>query len=117
VVQVTVRDPQGRNPKCRPAVVISRDDEIAAGGDVWVVGVTGQSGREPSLEVELQYDPQGKCRTGLRKPSVALCGWLTKVAASDVVRCVGHIPPVAMALIALKVEEVRKALLEPPSGT
>jgi mRNA-degrading endonuclease toxin of MazEF toxin-antitoxin module len=72
-------DPQGRNPKRRRAAVITPTDQIGPGGEIWVVGITSQIGREPTLEVRLRYGPPGRCATGLTKPSAALCSWLQKV--------------------------------------
>ena len=40
VVWVTLPDPQGRNPKRRPAIILTPTDEITAEGEVWVVGIT-----------------------------------------------------------------------------
>lgn len=116
IVRVELLDPQGRNPKYRPAVVVSSNEEITPGGEVWVVGITGTEGREPALEVPLQHDPKGVCRTGLRKPSVAACWWLVKVPVISI-EWDGrrHVPPLDLADIAERVDAVRRRAAELPS--
>jgi hypothetical protein len=42
IVWVEILDPQGRNRKCRPAVIVTPDADIRADGEVWVVAVSKQ---------------------------------------------------------------------------
>ena len=73
VVWVTIPDPQGRNAKCRPAIILTPTEQITDDGDVWVVGVTTTSELAPAeVQVELQYDARGNCRSGLRERSWAV---------------------------------------------
>src|SRR5207244_4208879 len=76
---VPIHDPQGRNPKPgRPFVVISRNEEIAQEDRVLAVGITGELDQSPADHcVELPHGP--RCKTGLSKPSAALCTWLIDI--------------------------------------
>lgn len=67
IVQVEVLDSQGRNPKVRPAVIITPDEAIRWDGEVDVVAITTQLDQAPEDDqVKLQFDPRGTCRTQLR---------------------------------------------------
>jgi hypothetical protein len=43
IVWVELTDPQGRNPKCRPAVIVTPTEDIRADGEVscMVIGLQG----------------------------------------------------------------------------
>src|SRR5438552_7296188 len=77
IVWVQLPDPQGRNPKCRPAVVVTPDADIRADGEVWVVAISTQLDQAPAeAQVELPWDRRGHPRTGLRERSAAVCTWM-----------------------------------------
>ena len=40
IVQVEILDPRGRNPKVRPAVIVTPDESISLDGEVDVVAIT-----------------------------------------------------------------------------
>src|SRR4029077_19453103 len=40
IIWVEILDPQGRNPKCRPAVILTADADIRPDGEVWVVAIS-----------------------------------------------------------------------------
>lgn len=76
VVLVNVRDPNGRNAKDRPAVVIKI---LPPGNLLLLVCATTQF--DPSNpaddEIPLPYHPKrGVSRSGLTEPCVAKCRWL-----------------------------------------
>jgi mRNA-degrading endonuclease toxin of MazEF toxin-antitoxin module len=90
---VELPDPQGRNPKCRPAVIVTPDAEIRADGDVWVVGISTQLGEAPAdVQVELPWDRRGHPRTGLRERCAAVCTWMEKVSVAAIQDCAGTVP-------------------------
>ena len=67
VILVDVFDPQNRNPKTRPAVIISETSEIEAEGLIECVAVTTMiPDKVPDDCVMLPFDPAGKSRSGLR---------------------------------------------------
>ena len=104
IVWVELPDPQGRNPKCRPAVIITPTPDIVPGGVVRVVGIsTRLDAAPPEVTVALQWDPRGNCRTGLREQSVAVCNWVAHVPLSAIQGQGGVVPPRQMMEIAAKV--------------
>lgn len=107
VVWVTLNDPQGRNPKRRPAVIITPTDDITPDGEVWVVGVTTTAELAPEeVRTLLQYDPQGKCRSGLRERCWAVSTWVAKMPASAIETYAGTIPGPQMAEIHKKIQSL-----------
>ena len=77
IVYVTVSDPQGRNPKRRPAIVLTPTDEIAEDGSVQLVAISNPTEHAPSEhQVLLPWHPQGQCGTRLRQESAAVCTWV-----------------------------------------
>jgi mRNA-degrading endonuclease toxin of MazEF toxin-antitoxin module len=102
---VTIPDPQGRNPKRRPAVILTPTDAIEPNGEVWVVGITTRFDLAPAeVQTELQYDPRGNCRSGLRERSWAVSTWVAKVAVSAIEGYAGTIPGRQMAEIHQKIQ-------------
>jgi mRNA-degrading endonuclease toxin of MazEF toxin-antitoxin module len=102
VIVVDLLDPQGRNPKDRPCVLLSSSERIAAGGPFEVVAITTFTPDPlPFDHVALPWQPQGqtRSRTGLDKPNAVVCSWLVEVEASRVVRTIGHVPGKRMSQI------------------
>ena len=57
IVWVELPDPQGRNPKCRPAVIVTPSADIKPDGEVWVVAISSQTDAAPAeVQVELPWD-------------------------------------------------------------
>ena len=84
IVWVTVPDPQGGNPKRRPAVILSATGEIDPSGEVLVAAITTDLGRARFSEtVELPSLPTGHPETKLKKSSEVVCSWVTRVAVAD----------------------------------
>lgn len=103
-IWVRLADPQGRNPKRRPAIILTPTDEIKADGDVWVVGVsTTFELAPPEVQTELQFDPRGTCRSGLRERCWAVATWVAKVSLLDVEEYAGVIPGRQMIEIRRKI--------------
>src|SRR5262245_60953780 len=89
VVNAPVLDPQGRNLKIRPCVVIACTETRVA-----IVGITSTLGEiGPSDRVDLPFSPNpaSPCYTGLRRESAANCAWQTVVGVEEVVEVIGHI--------------------------
>jgi mRNA-degrading endonuclease toxin of MazEF toxin-antitoxin module len=64
---VELLDPQSRNRKCRPAVIVTPDADIQADGEVWIVAITTTLSAAPAEDqVELPWDRRGHPRTGLK---------------------------------------------------
>src|SRR5687767_12278805 len=90
IVWATVRDPRGRNPKRRPAVVVS-DRETSGAIDVVAVS-TSVTDPPPSDCVPLPWDPQGRASTRLRRRCVAVCSWAVILAADELEDTGGYVP-------------------------
>jgi mRNA-degrading endonuclease toxin of MazEF toxin-antitoxin module len=89
-------DPQGRNPKLRPAVIVSPNEEIqpdAPESSVLVVAVsTRLDASAPEVSVELPWQRDRHPKTGLRERCVAVCNWLDRVELKDIQEYAGVVP-------------------------
>jgi mRNA-degrading endonuclease toxin of MazEF toxin-antitoxin module len=93
IVWVELFDPQGRNRKCRPAVIVTPDADIRADGEVWVVAISTQLQEAPAeVLVELPWDRRGHPRTGLKERCAAVCTWMEKVAVASIQGSAGIVP-------------------------
>jgi mRNA-degrading endonuclease toxin of MazEF toxin-antitoxin module len=73
-VWVELLDPQGRNPKRRPAVVITPTADIRADDEVVVAALSSQTDQSPSeVSVPVPWQTGGHPRTTLNRPNVVVC--------------------------------------------
>jgi len=83
IVWVELLDPQGRNPKRRPAVVLTPSAEIRSDGEVVVAALSSQTDQSPSdVSVPVPWQPNGHPRTKLNRRNVVVCTWLVTVSVS-----------------------------------
>jgi mRNA-degrading endonuclease toxin of MazEF toxin-antitoxin module len=117
---VELADPQGRNPKCRPAVVVSPDAEIRDDGDVWVVAITTQLSEAPAeVQVELPWERRGHVRTKLKERCAAVCSWMAKVSAATLQDYAGVVPGRQMLEILTRIKpfkDVEDSAQPPPTN-
>lgn len=93
IVWVELLDPQDRNRKCRPAVIVTPDADIRDDGEVWLVAISTQLDAAPAeVQVELPWDRRGHPRTGLRERCAAVCTWMEKVSVAGIQGCAGIVP-------------------------
>jgi mRNA-degrading endonuclease toxin of MazEF toxin-antitoxin module len=93
IVWVELLDPQDRNLKCRPAVIVTADTDIQDDGEVWVVAISTQLSEAPAeVQVELPWDRRGHPRTGLKERCAAVCTWMEKVSVTSIQGCAGIVP-------------------------
>jgi mRNA-degrading endonuclease toxin of MazEF toxin-antitoxin module len=93
IVWVELLDPQGRNRKCRPALIVTPDVDIHADGEVWVVAISTLFDQVPAeAQVELPWDRRGHARTGLKERCAAVCTWLEKVSVANFQGFAGVVP-------------------------
>src|SRR5262245_17460233 len=107
IVWVAVPDPQGRNLKERPCVVVGCSDTHVA-----VIGVTSTlDALDAADRVDLPYsnDPAHPCYTGLKRPSAADCHWQEIVKVGEVASVMGHLLPEHLGRIVTRVRELRAA--------
>ena len=93
IVWVELPDPQGHNPKCRPAVIVTPTDDIRPDGDLWVVAISTQLDAAPAnAQVELPWKRGGHPRTKLKERCAAICSWMVKVTADSIKESAGVVP-------------------------
>ncbi len=109
IVLVEVLDPQSCNAKTRPAVIISRTEEIQSEGLIACVGVSSAvPDRIPDDCVLLPFAPGGKSRTGLKLRSAAVCSWLFQITEDEIEKYIGVAPPQKLQEILACIEERKK---------
>jgi hypothetical protein len=110
IIIAPIVDPQGRNPKNRPAVVITPTADILPGGAVQVVAVSSQTDRAANAVcVPLPWQrPNGHPRTRLNEQCAAICTWLVDVPISDILGYKGITPDKSLFEILRIVRDLRK---------
>jgi mRNA-degrading endonuclease toxin of MazEF toxin-antitoxin module len=112
IIEAEVVDPQGRNRKPRPFVIVTATEEIREGEPFVAVAVSTTFPHPiPDDCVELPYHPGGQSHTGLRRRSVAVCRWRESLTHADVIRHIGRVPDRQMLVI---LEKVAKYPAGPP---
>jgi mRNA interferase MazF len=108
---VELLDPQGRNRKCRPAVIVTPDSDIRADGEVWVVAISSQMKESPrEAQVDLPWDRNGHPKTGLKERCAAVCTWMEKVPVASIQAFAGVVPGRQLLGIQTRIKP-----LEPPA--
>lgn len=111
IVWAELLDPQGRNPKVRPAVVVTATPEIRPDGDVVVVAVTTQLDSAPAeVCIELPWQRGGHPRTKLNQRNVAVCTWLVTLPVAEIESVGGVVPFTQLA----RILDIVRALEPPP---
>ena len=107
-------DPQGRNPKDRPCVIVTPNVDLEAGMPLQVVAITTFiPDPMPDDHVPLPWQAPRHPKTGLNRRNAAVCSWLARVAEDRVIRSVGFIPGKQLMEIAEILERRRHAEGEP----
>jgi mRNA-degrading endonuclease toxin of MazEF toxin-antitoxin module len=108
IVVAKIADPQGRNPKSRPVVVVTPPASVAPAETLGVVAISTQVGMAPrAVCVELPWQNGGHPRTGLDKRCEAVCTWLATVTVADVEREIGSAPADRMLKILQIISSLR----------
>ncbi len=94
-------DPQGRNPKDRPCVVMTNNASPTPEGSQLVVAIsTIVPDPPPTGYALLPWQRPHHPKTGLNKPNAAICTWIAEIADSRVLRRLGIVPNRQLSLIA-----------------
>jgi hypothetical protein len=97
-----VLDPQGKNAKTRPVMLVAPVDADDEDEEAFLLGVaiTTEFGRpiEPPF-VEMEYGEHGRCRTGLNESAVAHALWFADRPLSAIVQRLGFGGDVALAKV------------------
>jgi mRNA-degrading endonuclease toxin of MazEF toxin-antitoxin module len=112
IIWATICDPNGKNPKERPAVIVTATAELRADGPIVVVAITSRLKDPLSPDhVELPWQRGGHPRTGLKKRCAALCAWLIVIRPSDITEYAGVVPESKMRAI---LERIPRIPSQPP---
>lgn len=85
IIWVELRDPQGRNPKRRPAVILTSTSEIRDDGEVVIAALSSQIDQSPpEVSVEVPWHRNGHPRTKLNRRNVVVCNWLTTLSVAAI---------------------------------
>ena len=108
IVWATTSDPRGQNPKKRPIVILSADNDIRAGAHLDGVAVSSTIPDPPPPEcVELPWDQKGTAPTGFRRRCVAVCNWGVHVAFEAVEATGKHVPPRVVSQILERIAHLK----------
>ena len=108
IVAIEVLDPENRNPKVRPVVIVSPTDEIGFDAPFWGVAITGTLPRLlPKEYVPIPYHRAGHPRTGLKKRCAAKCDWFVEIHNDQVVRSIGRVPVAVLSSIIQQVDALK----------
>jgi len=78
---------KGGKAKRRPVVITTSDAEITAETELAGIVCSHTSANvepRPADYVEIPHHPAGRCRTKLRKPTVAVCRWPVKLKKEEI---------------------------------
>ncbi len=104
IVWVTVRDPNGQNPKERPAVIVTATAEILPDRPIVAVAITGTLKNPlPPECVVLPWHRDKHPRTGLNKRCAAQCRWLIEIDPGEIKDYAGIVPEAIMVEILARI--------------
>ena len=110
IILVEVLDPQNRNSKTRPAVIVSTTEEIEADGNIACVAITTSvPDTLPAECILLPFNLAGKSRTGLKARSAAMCSWVFEVTEDKIEKYIGLVPPKQLQEILACLEKRRES--------
>ncbi|MSR59806.1 MAG: hypothetical protein EXS05_19575 [Planctomycetaceae bacterium] len=116
IIWVRVVDRNGRNSKCRPAVIVTPTAEIVPGARLIAVAATSTLSRPiPQNQIELPWHNNGHPKTGLYKRCVAICDWLFEFDQDAIEDSPGIVPPAILRNILANIpDDPGGILLQPP---
>lgn len=97
IVWAELPSSDGTTKKRRPAVIVTRTSEIVASKPFEVVSASTKFSEPlPDDQVHLPWHRDGKVRTQLRQPTVAVCSWACEILETDILQYGGVVPPKVM---------------------
>ena len=104
IVRARVCDPQGRNPKVRPLIVLTPNAELDSKQLIAVVAITSKFANPPlDDEIPLPFDPRTTCLHTTAQACVAKCSWREEINIADVIETKGFVSRKLLAEILAKV--------------
>ncbi len=105
IIWAELNDPQGKNRKRRPAVILTATDEIKPGEPIVVVGVSTQFDQSsPEVQVRLPWGRPMHRATRLNQECAAVCTWLEEIYEPDILEYAGIVPGDCLLEILKKVD-------------
>jgi mRNA-degrading endonuclease toxin of MazEF toxin-antitoxin module len=93
IVWAEIVDPQGRNPKARPVVLLTGKEDTRADDPLTAVAITATLPKPlPDFYVLLPWHRSGHPMTGLKKRCAAACNWIAEVQQSVDLEVIGRLP-------------------------
>ena len=93
IVWAEVLDPDGRNRKRRPLVILTPSNQVSPGDPYIAVAVTTRLEQPlPPDHVPLPWHAQKRVKTRLNKPCAAVCTWLVEVREEEILERAGIVP-------------------------
>jgi hypothetical protein len=115
IVRAVVPDQAGRNPKARPVVLLSGEEDTPADAPLVAVAISSTLPTPlPDHYVVLPWHPAGHRRTGLKKKCAAVCNWFAKVQRSEALQVMGRVPDPQFEQIRQKVRDFNEQQAEQP---
>jgi hypothetical protein len=111
IIYATFLDPQGRNAKRRPALVLTPPENIGEDMTLEVVMVSGEYQGLPEEQIVLlPWHAQGHCTSRLTKECAAICSWVGRVSMADLTSkdVGGYIGGAKLIEVLQKVDALRK---------
>ena len=108
IVWATLPDPQGRNPKDRPLIILSHNaDQLGDNDEVKVIGISTHQGEAPwNVQVPLPWSPAGNSVTRLREPCSAVCTWTANIKKGTIRKVSGSVPPATLQTILDTIQKI-----------
>jgi mRNA-degrading endonuclease toxin of MazEF toxin-antitoxin module len=107
VIVTELLDPHGRNPKDRPAVVVTPTEDLEAGGAIFVIAITTTLPEPlPDDYISLPWARPRHPRTGLDTRNAVVCHWLSRVETSRIARKIGRVPTARLAEIVERLRDM-----------
>ena len=98
IVEAEILDPNGKNKKPRPVVIITSDSELTSADSIIVVAISTSPAIGPipasyfELPAKLTAHGKGHPVTGLKMRCWAKCDWRCAVEKSDILYVRGSVP-------------------------
>jgi mRNA-degrading endonuclease toxin of MazEF toxin-antitoxin module len=109
VIVSSLLDPRGRNPKDRPAVVVTPSEDINKEKFIYVVAIsTSFPDPLPEDHVAIPWQRPRHPRTGLNERNAAVCHWVELVDRDQIDRVLGRVPNAELA----RIQEILERLFD-----
>jgi hypothetical protein len=101
IVRVVALDPQGKNPKRRPFVIVDESANPLVG-----VAISAEFKPNDPNYVELPWHAQGRVVTKLKKRCAAVCNWIQTFNESEILEYGGVVPTAIFKQVLTKIAKM-----------